>query len=48
MSLSSFLNIKDGNKSLVYRIYYIFLCSGAMSTLLGAMLPAMQAEYSMS
>ena len=38
MSLSSFLNIKDGNKSLVYRIYYIF----------GAMLPAMQAEYSMS
>lgn len=48
MSLSSFLNIKDGNKSLVYRIYYVFLCSGAMSTLLGAMLPAMQAEYSMS
>ena len=48
MSLSSFLNIKDCNKSLVYRIYYIFLCSGAMSTLLGAMLPAMQAEYSMS
>ena len=48
MSLSSFLNIKDCNKSLVYRIYYIFLCSGAMSTLLGAMLPAMQAEHSMS
>ena len=48
MRLSALLQLKDENRSLVYRIYYIFLCSGAMSTLLGAMLPAMQAEYSMS
>ncbi len=48
MSLSSFLDIKNDNSSLVYRIYYIFLCSGAMTTLLGAILPAMQAEYGMS
>ena len=48
MGLSKFLQVKEDDKSLVYRIYYIFLCSGAMSTLLGAILPAMQAEYNMS
>ncbi len=48
MSLSSFLDLKKEDSSLVYRIYYIFLCSGAMTTLLGAMLPSMQAEYNMS
>lgn len=47
-SMSSFLQIKKENVSLVYRIYFAFLCSGAMSTLLGALLPAMQEEYAMS
>ena len=47
-SMSSFLQIKKDNVSLVYRIYFAFLCSGAMSTLLGALLPAMQEEYAMS
>lgn len=46
--MSSFLQIKKENVSLVYRIYFAFLCSGAMSTLLGALLPAMQEEYAMS
>lgn len=46
-SMSSFLRIKKENVSLVYRIYFAFLCSGAMSTLLGAILPAMQEEYGM-
>lgn len=46
--MSSFLQIKKDNVSLVYRIYFAFLCSGAMSTLLGALLPAMQEEYAMS
>lgn len=48
MRLSALLQLKDENRSLVYRIYYIFLCSGLACNLLGAILPAMQAEYSMS
>lgn len=48
MSLSSFLDIRTEKKSLVYSIYYLYLCSGLASNLLGAILPAMQVEYGMS
>lgn len=47
-SLSSALEIEKRNASLVYRIYYAFLCSGCMSTLLGVLLPSMQVEYGLS
>lgn len=47
-SLSNALEIDKKNVSLVYRIYYAFLCSGCMSTLLGVILPYMQSEYGMS
>ena len=35
-------------KNLLIRTYFIFLCSGAVSTLTGAILPDMQAEYNLS
>lgn len=47
-SLAEKLQIEKKNASLVYRIYFAFLCSGAMSTLLGAILPSMQSEYALS
>ena len=48
MKVSEALGIERQDVSLVYRIYYAFLCSGFMSTLLGVLLPSMQAEYGMS
>ena len=48
MALSSFLEIREDRKTLVYTIYYLYLCSGLASNLLGAILPAMQVEYDMS
>ncbi len=39
------LDIKEGQTSLVVRMYYAFLCSGAMSTLLGVIIPSLSAEY---
>lgn len=41
------LDIKEGKTSLVVRMYYAFLCSGAMSTLLGVVLPSMTQEYNL-
>lgn len=40
-----FLDVKEGQSSLVVKMYYAFLCSGAMSTLLGVILPSLTAEY---
>lgn len=45
LSLGSFLGVEEKNRSLVYRIYFIFFASGAMSTLLGAILPEMGEAY---
>lgn len=43
--LFKFLGVADSDKSLVSRIYFVFFCSGAMSTLLGALYPDIQATY---
>lgn len=43
-----FLKVDSENRSLVSRIYFIFLCSGAVSTLTGAILPDIQASYGLS
>ena len=40
--------MNNEEKSLLIRTYFIFLCSGAVSTLTGAILPDMQAEYNLS
>ena len=40
--------MNNDEKSLLIRTYFIFLCSGAVSTLTGAILPDMQAEYNLS
>ncbi len=48
MSLGSFLGVKEENRSLLYRIYTIFFVSGMMSTVLGAILPALSSEYELS
>ena len=44
-SLSSFLGVRKENRSLLWRIYFAFFASGAMSTLLGAILPEMGEAY---
>ena len=48
MSLGSFLGVKEENRSLLYRIYTIFFVSGAMTTVLGAVLPSLSSEYGLS
>ena len=48
MSLGSFLGVEKGARSLLYRIYLIFFVSGMMSTVLGAILPALSSEYDLS
>ncbi len=45
--LFNFLKVKEDNRSLVMRIYFIFFCSGTMSTLIGAVLPDIQAAYNL-
>ena len=44
----SLLKVKDEDRSLLVRTLFIFLCSGAMSTLTGAVLPDMQQSYALS
>lgn len=44
----SLLKVKDEDRSLFIRTLFIFLCSGAMSTLTGAVLPDMQQSYALS
>ena len=44
-SLGNFLGVEKENRSLLYRIYFAFFASGAMSTLLGAILPEMGESY---
>ena len=46
-SLGSFLGVQKEKRSLLYRIYLAFFASGAMSTLLGAILPEMGASYNL-
>ena len=48
MSLGSFLGVREENRSLLYRIYTIFFVSGAMTTVLGAVLPSLSSEYGLS
>ena len=48
MSLGSFLGVEKGARSLLYRIYTIFFVSGMVTTLLGAILPALSSEYELS
>lgn len=48
MSLGSFLGVRKEKRSLLYRIYMIFFVSGAMTTVLGAVLPSLSAEYGLS
>ena len=48
MSLGSFLGVEKGARSLLYRIYVIFFVSGMMTTVLGAVLPALSSEYGLS
>ena len=47
-SLNSFLGVKRENAPLLYYTYYAFLVSGMTSTVLGAVLPSLSAEYSLS
>jgi Major Facilitator Superfamily. len=39
------LQIENGKTSLVLRMYFAFLCSGAMSTLLGVILPSISSTH---
>ena len=44
-SLNRFLDVKKEDQSLLYFTYYAFLCSGMMTTVLGAILPSLSEEY---
>ena len=46
-SLGNFLGVEKENRTLLYRIYFIFFASGMMSTLLGAILPKLSESYSL-
>ncbi len=46
-SLGNFLGVPENRRSLLYRIYFAFFASGAMSTLLGAILPEMGDAYNL-
>ena len=46
-SIGNFLGVQKENRSLLYRIYFAFFASGAMSTLLGAILPEMGEAYNL-
>lgn len=46
-SLGKFLGVPEEKRSLLYRIYFAFFASGAMSTLLGAILPEMGEAYNL-
>lgn len=48
MTLGDFLQVEKENRSLVYRIYYIFLASGLMNTLFGTLMPFLGEEYGLS
>ena len=41
-------NYSKSDNDLLFKTYFIFLASGAVSTLTGAILPEMQAEYNLS
>ncbi len=47
-SLGNFLGVEKDRRSLLYRIYFAFFASGAMSTLLGAILPEMGEAYGLA
>ena len=47
-SLNRFLEVKKEDQSLLYFTYYAFLCSGMMTTVLGAILPSLSEEYGLS
>ncbi len=47
-SLAKMLKVKQNDVPLMYMIYFAFLTSGIMSTLIGALLPFMKEEYKMS
>ena len=47
-SLTAFLDVEDEHKSLLYRNYFAFFCSGMMCTVLGALLPSIREEYGIS
>lgn len=47
-SLGSFLDVRKEDRPLLYYTYYAFLVSGMMSTVLGAILPSLSAEYGLS
>ena len=47
-SLNRFLDVKKEDQSLLYFTYYAFLCSGMMTTVLGAILPSLSEEYGLS
>ena len=47
-SIATILRVKKDDVSLMNTVYFAFLTSGMMSTLIGAILPFMKTEYSMS
>lgn len=47
-SLTRFLDVGKESRGLLLRCYFCFLCSGMMCTLIGALLPAVRAEYGIS
>ncbi|MDT4763397.1 MFS transporter [Sphaerochaeta sp. PS] len=47
-SIAKVLRVKKDDAPLMYTVYFAFFTSGLMSTLIGAILPFMKAEYNMS
>lgn len=47
-SIDKILRVKKEDAPLMYTVYFAFLTSGMMATLIGAILPFMKAEYHMS
>ncbi len=47
-SLATMLKVKREHVPLMYTIYFAFLTSGMMSTMIGALLPFMKEEYQLS
>ncbi len=48
LSIPKVLRVKKENIPLMYTVYFAFLMSGMMNTLIGAILPFMKEEYNMS
>lgn len=47
-SITDFLGVEKDNRKLLASAYYAFLCSGMMTTVLGAVLPSLSEEYALS